>query len=335
MAPSAASTSSPCSRRSSAGSPATTASQVGTASTSPKSRSASAHQGAHQRRIELAAGALAGQGDGRVDATDAVGHLDVLGELGDPRGERDLFAGQLAGPAATVPALVGRRDGLLRRVVETELLGQSASGRGVALDHVVDLAVPAEGELQADAEPVQGRVARPDEPHAGHDAAQTAAVVVVLGGLEGDVVAEPFGLLVRVGVTADVHQQRGVVQRRPLLVVETQPVGEPEGDDALPQDVFHRLAEAEIHAERQGGDQLREAQLAARGVRRAVRCHRRPPARARVCAPEATPVGGGHVPCRACRLRSMASLVAFSSSVGLNMINWVPTSKVGTWPGGM
>ena len=282
------------------------------------------------------AGALAGQGDGRVDAADAVGHLDVLGELGDPRGHRDLLRRPAAGPAATVPALVGRRDGLRDRVVETELLGQSASGRGVALDHVVDLAVPAEGELQADAEPVQRRVARADEPqHAGHDAAQAAAVVVVLGGLECDVVAEPLGLLVRVGVTADVHQQRGVVQRRPLLVVETEPVGEPEGDDALAQDVLHRLAEAEIDAERQRSDQLREAQLAARGVRRAVRCHRRPPARARVCAPEATPVGGGHVPCRACRLRSMASLVAFSSSVGLNMINWVPTSKVGTWPGGM
>ena len=293
------------------------------------------HQGAHQCRIELAAGALAGQGNGRIDAADAMRHLDVLGELADARGERDLLAGQVAGPAFPVPALVGRRDGLLRRVVETELLGQSASGRGMALDHVVDLAVAAEGELQADAEAVQRRIARPDEPHAGHDAAQAARLVAVLGGLERDVVAEPLGLLMSIRVTADVHQQRRVVQRRPLFVVEAQAVGEPEGDDALTQDVFHRLSEAEVDAQRQGGDQLREAQLAARGVRRAVRCHRRPPARARVCAPEATPVGGGHAPCSACRWRSMASLVAFSCSVGLNMIICVPSSKVGTWPGGM
>ena len=70
-------------------------------------------------------------------------------------------------------------------------------------------------------------------------------------GLQRDVVAEPLGLLVRVGVAADVDEQRGVVDDRALVLVEPDALGEPQRDQALPQHVLHRLPEAEVDAERE------------------------------------------------------------------------------------
>ena len=110
--------------------------------------------------------------------------------------------------------------------------------RGVVFHHPVHLAVTGEGELEPDAEAVKRRVARADHEHRG-DA--RAAVEVVLDRLQGDVVAEPLGLLVRIGVTADVDQQRRVVDGRAFLVVEPDPLGEAKCDQALAQDVLHRL----------------------------------------------------------------------------------------------
>jgi hypothetical protein len=95
--------------------------------------------------------------------------------------------------------------------------------------------------------------------------------VIVLPGLERDVVAEPLRLLVRVGVTADVDQQRGVVDDRPLVLVEPDPVGKAQGDHALPQHVLHRLPETEIDAEGQRRHQLCEPRPLSR--RRVSLCH--------------------------------------------------------------
>jgi hypothetical protein len=81
--------------------------------------------------------------------------------------------------------------------------------------------------------------------------------VVVLDRLQGDVVAEPLGLLVGVGVAADVDEQSGVVDGRALLFVEPDSLGQSQRDQALPQDVLHRLPETEVYAERERGHQLR------------------------------------------------------------------------------
>ena len=51
-----------------------------------------------------------------------------------------------------------------------------------------------------------------------------------------------------VGMAADVHQQRGVVDGGAVLLIEPGELGQPERDQALPQHVLHRLAEAQIHA---------------------------------------------------------------------------------------
>ena len=56
----------------------------------------------------------------------------------------------------------------------------------------------------------------------------------------------------------DVHEQRAVVHGRPGLVIEPDQLGDPKGDQALAQDVLHRLAEAEIDAQRQRGHDLGE-----------------------------------------------------------------------------
>ena len=80
-----------------------------------------------------------------------------------------------------------------------------------------------------------------------------------LVGLQRDVVAEPLGLLVGVGVAADVDQQRRVVDDRPLLLVEADPLGQPQRDQALAQHVLHRLPEAEVDAERERRDELGQA----------------------------------------------------------------------------
>ena len=71
----------------------------------------------------------------------------------------------------------------------------------------------------------------------------------VFAGFERDIVAEPLGLLVSVRVTADIDQQRGVVHGHPVLAFQSRMVSQPQRDQALAQDVFHRLAEAQVHAE--------------------------------------------------------------------------------------
>ena len=66
-----------------------------------------------------------------------------------------------------------------------------------------------------------GGLPAPMQPHRRPTAARTLReLVVVLARLERDVVAEPLRLLVRVGVAADVDQQRRVVDDRALLLVE-------------------------------------------------------------------------------------------------------------------
>ena len=119
----------------------------------------------------------------------------------------------------------------------------------MVLDHAVDLAVAGERKLQPEAEAVQRRAPGAQVPHARRGHAQAARLVVELGRLERDVVAEPLGLLVGVGVAAHADQQGGVVDDRPLVLVETDALGQAQGDQALAEHVLHRLAEPEIDPE--------------------------------------------------------------------------------------
>ena len=97
--------------------------------------------------------------------------------------------------------------------------------------------------------------------------------MVVLDRLQRDVVAEPLGLLVGVGVAADVDEQGGVVDDRALLLVEPESLGQPQRDQALPQHVLHRLPEAEVDAERERGHELRQPDLRAIDPAGHLLCH--------------------------------------------------------------
>jgi len=163
---------------------------------------------------------------------------------------------QRARPAAPVPLLVRRADPLEHHAGQLELPGQRPGQPRVLGDHPVQLPVPGEREPEPDPEPVQRRVTRPDQPHGRQRAAHAAQLVDVLAGLEPDVITEPLRLLVRVSVTAHVDQQRGVVDRHPVLLTQTGVASQPQRDQALPQDVLHRLPEPQVDAERQRRDQL-------------------------------------------------------------------------------
>ena len=69
----------------------------------------------------------------------------------------------------------------------------------------------------------------------------------------------------RVGMTSDADEQRRVVHVRSPLLIEPDPLGEPQRDQALAQHVLHRLPKAEIHAERQRGDELGQPDVRAIG----------------------------------------------------------------------
>ena len=65
----------------------------------------------------------------------------------------------------------------------------------------------------------------------------------------------------RIRVTGDVDEKRGVVDGPAHLVVEAETLGESQRDQALPQHVLHRLPEPEVDAERERGDELCQADL--------------------------------------------------------------------------
>ena len=114
-------------------------------------------------------------------------------------------------------------------------------------------------KLESNAKAMQGRVAAADETKRRRGGANSTVLVVVLARLERDVVAEPLRLFMRVGVTADIDEERGVVDDRPPFFVEPDAVTQAQRDHALTQHVLHRLSETEVDSERQGRHELRQA----------------------------------------------------------------------------
>lgn len=159
---------------------------------------------AHQSgkvRVELGTRTAPRQFGSCRRATKPVGDLDELGELAQPSRDRDLLGPQPTRPALAVPSFIRRRDGVAYLVGQAEFLGEASGEFGVPADHVVDLAERAEKEPSSHTSPVQRGATGADQTHCGNGAAQAALVVLVLGCLQRDVVPEPFGLFVRVGMT--------------------------------------------------------------------------------------------------------------------------------------
>ena len=60
-------------------------------------------------------------------------------------------------------------------------------------------------------------------------------------------------------MAADPGEQSRVVEDRALGLIESEPLAQAQRDEALPDHVLHRLAEPEIGAQGQGGDELGKA----------------------------------------------------------------------------
>ena len=72
-------------------------------------------------------------------------------------------------------------------------------------------------------------------------------------------------------MAADVDEQRRVVDNDTVALVEADPLGQPQRDQALPQDVLHRLPEAKVDAQRKRRDEFGQAHLCA--AARSPTCH--------------------------------------------------------------
>ena len=129
----------------------------------------------------------------------------------------------------------------------------------MAGDHPVELLVAGQGEAQSDTEALEHRLSGPETAETGHRRPHAVQAMVVLVGLQRDVIAEPLRLLVGVGVATHVREQRRVIDDRSLVLVEAEVLGETQRDPALAQYVLHRLAEPEVDTERQRTDELRQA----------------------------------------------------------------------------
>ena len=95
-------------------------------------------------------------------------------------------------------------------------------------------------------------------------AAQAAQLVVVLDDFSAMSSPNHFACSCASEWQPTLTQQRRVVDDRARLLVEPDPLGQPQRDQALPQHVLHRLAEAEVDAERKRRDELGEADRCAR-----------------------------------------------------------------------
>ena len=79
----------------------------------------------------------------------AVGDLDVLGELRDPRRDGTSSPASVARPALAVPLLVRRRQRAHADLGQTELARRASGQHGVLGEHAVDVVASGERELDA------------------------------------------------------------------------------------------------------------------------------------------------------------------------------------------
>ena len=126
----------------------------------------------------------------------------------------------------------------------------------MVMHHHAHIAHPAGEKPDRDTSPVQPVPASADLPHHLTRRADADRVNQAEARLQGQVVPEPLRLLVRIDVTPDPDDERYVVQDRPVVVAQTQPLPDAQGQDALPQRMLHRLTHPEIGSERQHDQQL-------------------------------------------------------------------------------
>ena len=117
-------------------------------------------------------------------------------------------------------------------------------------------------ELDAGARPLTQRQARTpdvlDQERSGRSCLAEIIAVVRIP-LDGQIVSEPLSLLVRVSVAAHPREQARVVHDASFSIVDGRALSQPQGDQARPDHVLHRLPQTQVGPERQQGDKFSAA----------------------------------------------------------------------------
>ena len=116
--------------------------------------------------------------------------------------------------------------------------------------------LPEDGELGSTSEALEWGPSEPDVTHREGTFREPDEIHVVPIPPEDDVVAEPVRQLRRFCDATDHRERDDVVQGLLGVRLEPDPLGDAPGDEPRPEHVFHRLAEAEIGCEGEGGHQL-------------------------------------------------------------------------------
>ena len=236
------------------------------------------------RGIELPAPPAARHRHRALDAVLALMHLDHVGQLGDAHLDRDRLARRPGRQAAAVEAFEREPQRGLHIRRQPDPFGQQRGRRAVGVDELRNMASRIGIQRRRGLQARQQRLAAADVGQQEALVRQPGPVDEVRAAAHGDVVAEPPRVLVGVGMTADPHDQRRVVDAIALGRRETQAVGDPRRDQRRPQHVLGRLPQPEVDGHRQRRQHLR----ACRKVWR-----RR---------------SGGHVPILRCRHRRVSGI---------------------------
>src|SRR5262249_5432837 len=174
---------------------------------------------------------------------------------------RDLVTAKAVG-SLTVPALVALLQAGPHLLTQTKLCGQLVGSQVMVLGQRSERTPTVGQELDAGARPLPHRRARTpdvlDQERSGRPClAEVIAVVRVP--LGGQIVSEPLSLLVRVSVAAHPREQARVVHDASFSIVYGHALSQPQGDQARPDHVLHRLPETQVGPQRQQGDKLSAA----------------------------------------------------------------------------
>jgi hypothetical protein len=202
-------------------------------------------------RIELAAAAAAHHRDGAIGAVEAAVHFGHVGDLRHPHLDRELTARAARGHAVPVVAFEGEGQGTLDRVGQPEVGGQGGGRGAVRVDHLAELAL---GVLEQGGQrlgALHRRFPAGDVAHEELHVRQSRPVDQIGRGPHRDVVAEPSGVFLGIGMASDPHDQRRVVDGAALFGGQAEPVGQSAGDDRRAQHVFGRLTQTQVDGHRQ------------------------------------------------------------------------------------
>ena len=164
----------------------------------------------------------------------------------------------LPGGALAVPALEGLPQAVPHVLAQSELRRELFGGDPMVVQDAVRVAPAVTEERDAEPRAVQERTSRAEvlQHEAGPGVVDEREV-----GFEREVVPEPLRLLVGVDVTSHPREERGVVDRHALRLVQADALAQAHRDQALAEDVLHRLPQPEVGPQRQDREELRAAHV--------------------------------------------------------------------------